>query len=246
MKPPRKTIYIPGAIIFLAGVLLGLFLSGWALWGEVEASMLVFRTGEQYITLRCPMMLASPETGTVSAYFANPTTDTINPTIKAVIGREGYVRDDITVLSLAPGEKKQLQWTVGPGDQVFGGLVLVNVFESSQRNFPTHQGSCGIPVSKLPGLSGMQVFALQFLASLIGMAGGAALWVIGNSRLKGLLENATNASVALGILVFVDMLLTFPRWWGLSLLLFLVTIMLIVIIFTQFMLLPTPADYGER
>ena len=139
MKPPRKSIYIPGAIIFFVGLLLGLILSGWSLWGNVEASMLVYRTGEQELSLRCPMLLASTETGIASAYFSNPTTDTINPTIKAVIGREGHTRKEFAVLSIAPGEKKQLQWTVGPGDKVFGGLVLVNVFESSQRNFPTHQ-----------------------------------------------------------------------------------------------------------
>jgi hypothetical protein len=249
MKPPRKTLYIPGAILFYAGILLGLILSGWSLWGNVEASVLVFRTGEQDLSLRCPMLLVSSETGMVSADFANPTEDEIRPTVKAVIGREGHTRMKSTVLTIAPGAKTQLQWTVGPADEVFGGLILVNVFETSQRNFPSHQGSCGIPVWSLPllrGQSGIDVFVLLFLASLIGMAGGAALWVIGNSRLKGLLENATNASAALALLVFLDMVLTFPRWWGLSLLLFLLTLMLVVIIVTQFMLFPTDADRGER
>jgi hypothetical protein len=138
---------------------------------------------------------------------------------------------------------------VGPVDKVFGGLVLVNVFETSQRNFPSHQGSCGIPVwgwIPLRGLSGMQVFASMFGTSLAGMMAGAALWVIGNSRLKGLVENATNASAALAVLVFLDMLLIFPGWWGLSMLFFFLSIMLVVIIVTQFMLFPTSADRGER
>jgi len=64
--------------------------------------------------------------------------------------------------------------------------------------------------------------------------------------LKGLVENATNASAALAVLVFLDMLLIFPGWWGLSMLFFFLSIMLVVIIVTQFMLFPTSADRGER
>ena len=246
MKPRRKIFYISGAIIFSAGILLGLILSGWSLWGEVEASLLVFRSGEQGLSLRCPVMLAPTETGSASAYFDNPTGEIIQPTIQAVIGKESKARTESSVLTLVPGEKKQLQWKVGPGDKVFGGLILINVFETSQRNFPTHQGSCGIPILSFPGLSGKQVFILMFVTSLIGMAGGAALWVIGNSRLKGLIENATNASAALAVLVVLDMLLIFPNWWGLSLVFYLFTVMLVVIIITQFMLFPTGADRGER
>jgi hypothetical protein len=246
MKPARKSVFVPGGLLFFAGVLLGLALSGWSLWGEVEATLLVFRTGERVISLRCPLMLASNETGRVSAYFDNPTREEINPTIQAVIGRLGQSRTESTVLPLAPGEIKQLQWTVGPRDTVFGGLVLINVNESSQRNFSSHQGSCGIPVSSLPGLPGMRVFALLFGTSLVGMTLGASLWLIGNSRLKGLTENATNASAALAVLVFLDMLLILPRWWGLGLVFFLISIMLVVVIITQFMLFPTGADRGER
>jgi hypothetical protein len=247
MRPPRRKLYIPGAIIFSAGILLGLILSGWSLWGEVEASMLVNRSGEQDIaSLRCPLMLASTETGSLSASFDNPTAEVINPTVRAVIGQESQARTVTTVLTLAPGEKKQLQWQVGQDDRVFGGLILVNIFETSQRNFPTHQGSCGIPVSPFPALSGIQGFILMFVTSLVGLSGGAALWLIGNSRLKGLLENVTNASTALAVLVVADLLLIFPNWWGLGLLVFLITVMLVVVIITQFILFPTAADRGER
>jgi len=247
MKPPRKTLYIPGALIFSAGILLGLILSGWSLWGQVEAILLVYRTGEQdIVSLQCPVMLASTETGMVSAYFDDPTPEEINPTIQVVIGQVGRSRTISSVLTLAPGEKKQLQWQVGPGDKVFGGLILVNIFETSQRNFPTHQGACGIPVSGLPGLSGKLLFILMFGLSLIAIASGAILWLVGRSPLRGLVENATNACAALAVLVILDMLLALPRWWGLSLILFLVTAMLVVIIITQFMLFPTGADRGER
>ena len=246
MKPPRKIFSIPGVIIFSAGILLGLVLIAWSLWGQVEASLLVLRTADQGLSLHCPLMLSSTETGSVSADFNNPTAEEINPTVLAVIGKEGQSRTVSTVLTLAPGGKKSLQWQVGPADKVFGGLVLVNVFETSQRNFPTHQGSCGFTVVSFPGLTGKQMFILMFVASLIGMVAGAVLWVIGNYPWRGLIENATNASAALAVLVVLDLLLIFTGWWGLSLLCFLFSIMLIVIIVTQFILLPSSADRGGR
>jgi hypothetical protein len=247
MRPTRKNLYLPGAFLFSAGVLLGLILSGWSLWGQVEATLLVNHTGEQDIAaLHCPLMLASTETGSLSASFDNPTQEVINPTVQAVIGQESHARTVTTVLTLAPGGKKQLQWQVGPGDRVFGGLILVNLFETSQRNFPTHQGSCGIPVWPFPTLSGIQVFVAMFVASLVGLASGATLWLAGIPHLKGLAANATNASAALAVLVVADLLLIFPNLWGLSLLVFLITLMLVVVIITQFMLFPTAADRGER
>jgi hypothetical protein len=63
--------------------------------------------------------------------------------------------------------------------------------------------------------------------------------------LQGLLENATNACAALAVLVVADLLLIFSNWWGLGLLVFLITLMLVVVIITQFILFPTAADRGE-
>ena len=246
MKPRRKKYSFPAVIIFSAGVLLGLILSGWSLWGQVEASLTVFPNGDQGLSLHCPLMLSSTETGRVSADFNNPTTEEINPTIQAVIGKGIQSRTVSNVLALAPGGTKPLQWQVGPADEVFGGLILVNVFETSQPNFSSHQGFCGSPVVSFPGLTGQQIFILMFAASLAGMVAGAILWVLGNYPWRGLIENATNASASLAVLVLLDLLLIFPAWWGLSLVTFLFSIMLIVIIITQFMLLPSAVDRGER
>lgn len=246
MKPRRKSIQIPGTVLYSIGILIGLALSGWCLWGEVESALLVFRTGEGGLTMRCPLMVTVNETGIVSASFDNPTEEVISPTVQAVISHKNMSRTETMVVNLEPGEKKQLQWAVNSDDMIFGGLILVNVFETSQRNFPSHQGSCGVPVARFPGLSGKQVFILMFVTSLIGMAVGAALWVTGSGPLKGLMENATNAGAALAVLVFLDLLLTLPRWWGLSMLIFFIAVMLIFIIFTQFVLFPTKTDRGER
>ena len=241
MKPPRKNLYLPGAILFFVGILLGLILTAWSAWGQIEAYLLVFRSGELDIaSIRCPLMLNSNETGLVSATFDNPTAESISPTVFAVIGRIGQVRTETSLLTLAPGEKSLLSWKVGPGDKVFGGLILVNIFETSQRNFLTHQGSCGIPVSFLPGFSGMQEFLFTLATSLLLLIVGATLWVIGHFPLKGVIESATNAGAALAVLVVLGLSSIFPDWWGLGLFCLFASIMLIVVIVTQFMLFQPP------
>ncbi len=242
METPKSKLAIPGLILFFIGILLGMFLNSWADWGEVEAYMLVYRSGELDIaSIRCPLMLGSAETGMVSASFDNPTAESINPTVYAVIGRIGQTRTVTTLLTLAPGEKQQLSWKVGAGDKVFGGLILVNIFETSQRNFSTHQGSCGIPVSFFSGLNGMQMFILMAATSLLGILGGAAFWLIAHFPLRGVIESATNAGIALSVFVLVGMLFILPGWWGLGLFSFFVSIMLIVVIVTQFMLFQPPS-----
>ena len=238
MKLHRKILSISGVLAYSMGILLGLVLSGWSTWGEIEAAWMVFRTGEGSIQLHCPLMLDSTEMGSVSASFDNPTEDVIHPTIHAVIGHAFLPRTESTVLTLATGENKQLRWTVGPDDMVFGGLILVNVFETSQRNFPSHQGSCGILFSRFPGLSGKWIFIFMFIVSLICIGSGATLWVTGASPLRGEVEEATKAGFVLAGIVFADMLLILPRWWALSGFFFLAAIMLIVIVITQFVLFP--------
>jgi len=242
MKKPKGKLTIPGVILFFIGILLGMALNGWADWGEVEAYMLVFRSGDQDIaSIRCPLMLGPSETGVVSASFDNPTAESISPTVYAVIGRIGQTRTVTNVLTLTPGEKSQLSWKVGPDDKVFGGLILTNIFETSQRNFSTHQGSCGIPVSFFPGLTGMHTFIFIAAASLLGILGGAALWLLGNFPLHGTIESATNAGAALAAFVLAGMVSILPDWWGLGLVCFFVAIMLIVVIVTQFMMFQPPS-----
>ena len=90
MELRGKSISIPGIVIYVIGILLGLGLCGWSTWGEIEATLLVFHTGEGLIQLHCPLMLDSIETGSVSASFDNPTGEVIHPTVSAVIGLRSH------------------------------------------------------------------------------------------------------------------------------------------------------------
>ena len=246
MKRRQKILSITGILIFLIGIFMGLVLSGWYVWGEAEAALMVSRTGDVTITsLRCPLMLGSTETGLVSAYFNDPTSAVIRPTVQAQISHGTLPRLEKTILTLAPGEMKQLQWQIGPEDRIFRWLILVNVYETSQPDFLSQQGSCGILFSSIPGVSGKVLSILISVMSLLGMIIGLALWTSANTPLRDLVQNATNAMSVLAVIVVLSMLLILPRWWVLSGFFFLAAIMLIGIIITQFVLFPGSGDRGR-
>jgi hypothetical protein len=187
-------------------------------------------------------MLASTESGIVTATFSNPTREEIHPNIHAVISHANVASMQSAILGLVPGEEKDLQWTVNMDDMVFGSLILVNLYETSYRDFPSQQASCGILVFKLPGFSGRQVFILTFAISLLSIVAGAVLWIYGNSPLRGLKRNATEASGALAVVVLSGLVSTLPRWWGLCGFLIFIALLFIVVIITEFVLFPPAAD----
>ncbi len=244
MRFRTKFISILGSVFFSSGILLGLILCGLYFWGELEATLLIPRTGEMGLkTLQCPMMITSTESGIVSAAFNNPTREEIKPNIRAFISHLNMERMESTILTLVPGEVRNLQWTVSLDDMVFGRLILVNLYEGPYNDFPSHQASCGILVSKIPGISGKQAFVLTLVTCLLFIGVGAALWIYGNSPLRGLKRNLTEANCALAVIVLAGLASILPRWWGLIGFFTFVALLLIVIIITEFVLFPSAANY---
>ncbi len=234
-----KIRFIFSVIIYSLGLLLGLALSAWYVWGEAEAGLFVARTGEETITsLKCPLMISPNETGLVSASFRNPTMAVIHPTVQAVISHGTFPRREEIVLDLIPGEIKQLFWQVSPEDRIFRWLILVNVYETSQPDFPSGQGSCGILYSTIPGISGQALSILISVAALLAMALGLAFWRKTDAPPNDLGQNPGSALSVLAVIVALSMLFILPRWWVLSGFFFFVAIMLIGIIFTEFVLFP--------
>ncbi len=240
----KKVRPILAIIIYCLGLLLGLGLSGWYVWGEVEASLFIPRTGEVTLTsLKCPLMIGANETGLTSATFRNPTMAVIHPTVTAQIshGLYLYPRSEKTVLDLAPGEIKRVYWQVSPEDRTFRWLILVNVYETPQPNTSSQQGSCGILYSPLRGISGGALSLLIAAAALLGMVLGQAFWRSPAAHPKEIGQNPGSAVAVLTGIVALSMLFILPRWWVLSGFFFFAAIMLIGIIFTEFVLFsPVP------
>src|SRR5512138_2138733 len=95
-----------GIVLILAGVLLGLFLSASVTWGESEAVLYTSFNGDRNMRIKCPLMLAKNETGTITAKIANLTTDTITPTISAEISHANTARQTEKIVTLPPGSSQ--------------------------------------------------------------------------------------------------------------------------------------------
>lgn len=231
MNSENKAIRILGVLIFSVGVLLGMALFASAVWGDLEASLFdtSMRGDATLTTLRCPVMMTATGPGTVTATFTNPLERPIDFYIRAHIS-QGYVtlmREEITSLPLDPGEMQPVQWTVTPDDAAYGRLILVRVRLSAKYPLPSRGGSCGILVVDLPYFTGNQILAFILAASLLSMVVGAGLWVAGNRPLSGLGLDVTRAMGALAGCVLAGTIVGLLGWWGLGVLIFAFTVLLI-------------------
>lgn len=236
-----------GLILFAGGVVLGLTLSGAMVWAEIEAILYDQRSAESSLkTLRCPLMLAEGEPGTITAAFTNSTDVLITASVSAVFSHVGgeITRDEF--IPLKPGETQERQWNVGTGELIFKRLILVNILASYQHKLPTQGTTCGIVVFNAPGLSGIQIFRIAFGLSTLSVLLGAGLWLLGHRPLAGLIRNISSAGATLGGVVIAALLTTLPRWWGLTGFFTVGSLLIVGVIITDFILFPSAASYGEE
>jgi hypothetical protein len=177
----KVTRYL-GLGLFLLGVLIALACAGIIAWGDMEATLFdsAISPREPFTSLKCPIMMTMVETATVSAAFDNPVDRPVYVGVRAHFS-QGYVtliRQERDSFTLEPGERKWLEWAVGPEDAAFENIVLVRVHAQSNGPIPYRSGSCGIVVVRMWFLTGGLLFGLLAAVSLVCMGGGMALWVL--------------------------------------------------------------------
>jgi hypothetical protein len=238
MKERKRLLAAVGVLVFSVGVLLGLAFYGAAAWGDLEAFLFAASVDADGSlgSLRCPIMITSTESGTLSATFQNPSERVIRPTIRTHIS-EGFVTlmrriDDQP--SLEPGEKKRLEWEVTADDATYGYLVLARVFVKYPYPLPSRTSACGVLVIDLPGWTGGQVTALVVVSSLLCLVAGVGLWVAGNRPLGGRIQDASRAMIVLAVVVLLGIATSFAEWWLLSGLLLVIALLLIGAIISYF------------
>jgi hypothetical protein len=229
-KKPRRTI---GAIIFSAGFLVGFVIFTGMIWADFEAAMFdaAIRGEKSLHTLRCPVVINERETGTVSAAFHNSLDRPVQFAIRTTIS-QGFVtlmREEKALLPVDAGGTERLEWTVTAEDAAYGSVVLVKVLLMGNYPLPSRQASCGVLVLDLSFLSGSQALALGVAVSLLLMAAGGALWLVGSRPLKeGFDLDLARGMGALAASVLVGMFVGFLGSWLLGVAVVVVTALLIV------------------
>jgi hypothetical protein len=227
----NRPIRILSVIIFAVGALLGTILIGITTWTDFEA--ILFDPGIREDTplrsLRCPVIMTSSETGTISARIKNTLDRPTEFFVRAHISH-GYVtlmREVNAQIPLNPGAVEHLTWEINEDDAAFGSLVLFKVTVKGGYPLPTRQGTCGVLVIDVPYLSGGQIYGLGLALSLIGIVTGGALWIIHTPHMLDPQVQLTRAMGFLTVSVIMGILVSLAGWWVLGAL-FLVVILLAI------------------
>jgi hypothetical protein len=224
-----------GALLFLIGVLTGLMLSASVTWGESEAGLYFSYNADGGFRIKCPYMLAPTESGKVSARITNITDEDVKPVVTAAISSANLPREIEQTVPLIPKESRTVEWTLGPSDEIFGRLILVNVLQSRYRDNPSFLASCGILLFSLFHLTGAQTFSLLIAISLVGMLSGGTLWLKERPQPSSDFSiNLTRICTTLMSITIFALLSIFPRWWGLTLILDALIVLVTGVILTDF------------
>ncbi len=223
-----------GAMLFLAGVLIGLSLTAVVTWSESEARIYTSYNGEASLKVKCPLMLSPAETAIISADILNLTDGDIKPVVSAEISRPRTPRTTSQAVSLTPGESTTIQWTVDVSDVIFDRLILASVLQSRYRDNPSHSGSCGIVLFSLFGMTGLQTFALVFAISFLAMLSGGALWIYTRWPLNKFSKNLAQINAVLLGTTILALLSALPRWWGATLFFDALILLVMGVIITEF------------
>jgi len=238
MKTASFFLSLAAALLFLAGVVLQLLLSGGLVWAEVEAALYGIQTQYGGLSLNCPILLAPSETGLVRAAIDNSTDEDVRPVVTAEISRAGGPQSLRQTVELAPHESRVLQWPVGAADVIFGRLILVNVFQARYSDLDPRGGECGILIVHLFSLRGGEALAILLVGGLALILLGGILWWRLHLPLDDHAEQTLRACASLAGATTLALLIALPRWWGLTLFLDVVALIISSVIFTDFVLFP--------
>jgi hypothetical protein len=203
-------------LVFSVGLLLGTALFGATIWGDLEASLFnASMGGEKRLPLRCPVMITTRETGTVSASVKNTLDRATEFTIRTHIS-DGYLtvmREINSKLPLEPDERQSAEWTAIPDDAVYGSLILARVYLYPKYPLPSRAGTCGIWVLDWPFLNGTLIYNLILVASLLGMGAGIGWWIAKNRPLKGGGRTVAYSMGTLAGCVLIGIIVSLLGWW---------------------------------
>lgn len=237
MKNRNKPLRVVSLIVYSAGLILGMLIAGGIVWSDLEASLFdsSIKT-KSSLSLNCPVAITTHETGKITATLKNPTDRIKNFYIRAHIS-EGYVslkREIDQQIPVAIGEKEKVSWEIYPEDAAYNRIILFRANVNAAYPLPTQGNFCGVLVLDIPLLTGSQFFILMLGLSLACLIGGMAIWKKINRPMNENLRSMTNAMIALAIIIYSTIVVSYFGIWILGILLFAISILMIGVIFGRY------------
>jgi len=204
-------------LIFIIGVLIGLFLFGYAVWGDFEAAIfdsLITEEGKTRIS--CPVIINNTESGNVKLVIRNPTDEPIVNRVwtKITNGAISILDESRERYDLQPGDKETLEWEVNADNAVYGGrLILVKIRSDVTYPLTDREGSCGIIVVNTSAITGVQIVGIVLATSIIFIVTGLVIWWKINKPLKHRDNLVFRAMVSLGAITVLGLVTGLIGFW---------------------------------
>jgi hypothetical protein len=240
MKPRNKPLRTLGLSLFFAGALLGMALFGSSVWADLESAFYFGYgiKGNNAVKLSCPQILTAADRMSFGAKIQNTTDRPLEPSVQVDISNILAVRSDRSTVPVPAHQTVPASWPLSTEDVVFGHLILVQVYQYQVYILPSADANCGILFLNLTGLTGMQVFILALLGTLLGIGGGLALWAANSRPLEGAIRQQMLGMFFLSGIVAAGMVLTLIGWWGPGLLVFVLAAFMVIILLARYVLSP--------
>jgi hypothetical protein len=220
MQSTKKLSRTLGVVLFCAGVLAGMVMFILMNWAYFEASF-YFGNGAPangiLTNLRCPLVMTTSDMGKVSMSVTNNTSNDLSIPVQIELSYYGAATLDKTDYPVAAGATRNISWKVTSDNLVFGHLVMARVYQFRSYTLPSRTNTCGTVMVALPGVTGMQVFIIMLVFSLVAMVAGWWLWLAGSRPLQHEGIIATRAMVLMTIICVFGILGGILGWWGLGL-----------------------------
>lgn len=234
MHNNKKLLRTLGIIFFSASILVGMVMFIFMNWANFEAYFF-FGYGAPadlpLTSMRCPLLMTTTDTGDVTIRITNNTDRDLAPLIRTEISYFGAARSERISYPLAAGETRRLSWPVTSEDMVFGHLIMARVFVYRAFTLSSYTNTCGTVMVDLPGLTGIQLFVIVLAFILVFMMVGWGLWLTGSRPFQVDRLIVLRAMSLFTIVVLLGLLAGCVGWWGLGLICFVASVLLIITVF---------------
>ena len=218
------------------GVAIGLYLMVVATWADMESVLYGFpRLAQAGLGgFSCPVLMTPNDTNTISLKVSNPLDQAISPSIKTMISTSTVADEYLETVQLAPGESKELEWTIDSDNVDLDRFIFAKTVMYSAYPLPSKENTCGIFIVNLPG-SGQVILSILVVLSLLGMGWGLYS-VIKPDASNGWAEKHVRPMSFLAILIALGFIVSFAVGWIPAVLLLAVALLMVFILSGSFIM----------
>jgi hypothetical protein len=237
MNLRKRLLRTIGGIFFYAGIILGILLFGSSVWADLESNYYFGHEvkGQQTANLTCSPILTVADSKSITVLIHNTSDKLVTPSIQADISNNLAIRSERTNTSVSAHQTVPVTWQLKNDDVVFGHLILVHIFQYPVYTLPSADAYCGIIFLNLATVTGMELYILVLLGTLLGIISGLMLWVWNSRPIEGQIRQQLGGMILLTILVVIGLLFSWIGWWGPGVIILVLSFLMVFVLLLHYL-----------